>query len=80
MGAASVFEAVYMFVSQVVFPTLDTFTDVSLMFDFLKKKIYGWGCAVMCPVLGNLVFTRYVILNKQYIHTKIYFLYVIFSN
>ena len=79
MGAASVFEAVYMFVSQVVFPTLDTFTDVSLMFDFLKKKIYGWGCAVMCPVLGNLVFTRYVILNKQFIRTKIYFLYVIIS-
>ena len=63
MGAASIFEAVYMFVSQVVFPTLDTFTDVSLMFDFLKKEIYDWGCAVMCPVLGNLVFTRYVILN-----------------
>ena len=71
MGAASVFEAIYMFVSQVVFPTLDTFTDVSLMFDFLTKKIYDWGCAVMCPVLGNLVFTRYVILNEQYINTKI---------
>ena len=81
MGAASIFEAVYLFFSQVVFPTLDTFTDVSLMVDFLRKKIYNWGGAVMCPVSANLVFTRYVIHRQQYIITLVkYFSYPIFSN
>ena len=74
MGAASIFEAVYLFFSQVVFPTLDTFTDVSLMVDFFRKKIYNWGCAVMCPVSANLVFTRYVIHMQQYIHINIFYI------
>ena len=48
----------YVFICNVILPTLDQFTDLTLMIDFLKKGIINWGIAVMFPVLANMIFTR----------------------
>ena len=50
---------IYVFLKDVVLPTVDSYSDASFVVQFYSREVYEWATAMLVPIAVNVIFSRY---------------------
>ena len=59
MCCVYILHGLYVFLKDVVLPTVDSYSDASSVIQFYSREVYEWATAMLVPIAVNVIFSRY---------------------